>query len=84
MSELKTGVAMADIRRLRALFDHEGRSYNFIDYGDVSGLTLLPQGVNGPILRTDSSPYQRGSDLDEWIDAHTKPARKAPKRRTAR
>ena len=75
--------SMADVLRLRKLFDAEGRAY-FVDYGDASGLTLLPQGVNGPILRTESSPYRRGSDLDEWIEAHAKPARKAPKRRTAR
>lgn len=77
--------SLADIRRLRALFDRDGRSYQFVDYGEASGLTLLPQGVSGPILRTDSSPYQRGTDLDEWIEDNTaKPARKAPKRRTAR
>lgn len=75
--------SMADVLRLRKLFDAEGRAY-FVDYGEASGLTLLPQGVNGPILRTESSSYRRGSDLDDWIEAHTKPARKAPKRRAAR
>jgi hypothetical protein len=59
--------SLDDIKRLRAVFDCDGRAYN-VEYGESSGLTLLPQGVNGPILKTASSPYQRGTDLDEWLE----------------
>lgn len=69
---------VADVIRVRDIFDRDGRWYGPADYVTAEGLTLLPQGVNGPIYKTEGSSFMRGDDLDDWIEEH------APKKRAAR
>jgi hypothetical protein len=73
-----------DVTKVRDLLDREGRSYDFAPYVVANGLALLPKGVNGPVFKTDGSGFQRGSDLDEWIEEHAPraKAKRAPRKRT--
>ena len=75
---------MRDVTKVRDLLDREGRSYDFAPYVTANGLALLPKGVNGPVFKTEGSGFQRGSDLDEWIEDHAPKAKakRAPRKRT--
>lgn len=67
----------SEVRKVRSMFDREGRSYNLAPYITANGVTLLPKGVNGPIFKTEGSSFRRGADLDDWLDE-----RPAARRRT--
>jgi hypothetical protein len=69
--------SVADVQRLRDVFDSEGRSYDEAPYITASGMILWLDGYNGKAYGLSSS-VRNDSDLDEWLEANT------PKKRVAR
>lgn len=76
--------SLADVQKLRDLFDREGRSYDMAPYIEAFGLMLWLEGYDGPVGGLESS-IRRDYDLDEWLEEQ-RPAKKkaAPKRKAAK
>ena len=67
--------SVADVQRLRDVFDGEGRSYDVAPYITASGMILWIDGYNGKAYGLDSS-VRNDADLDEWLEAN-KPKKRA-------
>jgi hypothetical protein len=79
--------SLADVQKLRDLFDRDGRDYDMAPYIEASGMMLWLEGYNGPVGGVDSA-IRRDYDLDEWLEeqkaAEKKAAKKTAKRRARR
>ncbi len=74
--------SLADVQRLRDLFDQGGRSYDMAPYITASGVMLWLNGYEGPVGGLESS-IGRNYDLDEWLEKQKHAGKKKSPRRKA-